>query len=227
MALFNTALLQAVNPWIYQSIKDGKADDIPRLAYPMLCLIGAVNLFLIGFAPEILVFFAPRSYHDAVWVIPPVAMSCYFMFAYALFADFEFYFEKTKHIATATTISAVLNIILNYVCIRRFGYYAAGYTTLFCYFLYTLFHYLFMKGICGQYIGNRNIFDDRLILVITGAFMAVATVLLVSYVNMYLRYSIICVGLLVVFIMRKRLAAFIRKLISMRTAKGRPSGTGM
>ena len=227
MALFNTALLQAVNPWIYQRIKDDRVDDIPRLGYPMLCLIGAVNLFLIGFAPEILTFFAPGSYHDAVWVIPPVAMSCYFMFAYALFADFEFYFEKTKHIATATSISAALNIILNYVCIRRFGYYAAGYTTLFCYFLYTLFHYLFMKHICGQYLGNSDIFDGRLVLGITGAFMAAAALLLASYTNIYVRYAIMCAGLLAVFIMRKKLAGFIRRLMTIRDSTGSPSGAEM
>ena len=50
--------------------------------------------------------FAPESYIDAIWVIPPIAMSVYFMFAYDLFAKFEFYYEKTKLISFATVMGA-------------------------------------------------------------------------------------------------------------------------
>ena len=40
--------------------------------------------------------------------------------------------------------SAALNILLNFVCINIFGYFAAGYTTLYCYIVFTIYHYCFM-----------------------------------------------------------------------------------
>ena len=72
-------------------------------------------------------------------------MGVYFMFAYTFFAVIEFYFEKKKYVTYATMSGAVLNIILNYICIKLFGYMAAGYTTLVCYMLYTVAHYCLHK----------------------------------------------------------------------------------
>lgn len=149
MTLFNSALGQTLSPWIYKKIKAKQVNDISKIGYASMILIGACNIALIAFAPEIVSIFAPKEYYQAIWVIPPVAMSVYFMFAYDLFAKFEFYYENTKLIALATVLSALLNITLNYIFIAIFGYYAAGYTTLLCYMLYALFHYYAMKRFAG------------------------------------------------------------------------------
>lgn len=100
-----------------------------------MIIIALANVILIAFAPEVIAVFAPLEYHDAIWVIPPVAMSVYFMFAYGFFACFEFYYEKTTYISIATSVGAVVNVVLNYIFINIFGYYAARYTILLCYIL--------------------------------------------------------------------------------------------
>ena len=88
-----------------------------------------------AFAPEVILIFAGKKYMDAIYVIPPIACSVYFIFVYSLYSTIEYYYQKTKSIALATTISAILNLLLNTVCIEKFGYYAAGYTTLFAIFV--------------------------------------------------------------------------------------------
>lgn len=113
MTLFNTALIQTISPWIYQKIKAKKAKEIAPIAYTTLILIAAVNLVLIAFAPEAVAIFAPKEYYNAIYVIPPVAMSVFFMYSYDLFAKFAFYYEKTKFVMVASVIGAVLNIVLN------------------------------------------------------------------------------------------------------------------
>ena len=95
MTLFNTAIMQTINPWLYQKIKDKEYNSISNIGYIGLIVISAANLFLIAFAPEIVAVFAPIEYYEAIWAIPPVAMSVFFMFAYDLFAKFAFYYEKT------------------------------------------------------------------------------------------------------------------------------------
>ncbi len=62
--------------------------------------------------------------------------SVFFMFLYPLFANIEFYYEKTKFVMVASCSGALLNILLNYIFIGLYGYYAAGYTTLICYMVF-------------------------------------------------------------------------------------------
>ena len=64
------------------------------MAYFTMIIIAIVNLLLICFAPEIISLFAPPPYYEAIWIVPPVAMSVFFMFCYDLFAKFAFYYEK-------------------------------------------------------------------------------------------------------------------------------------
>ena len=97
MLLFNTALMQTINPWIYRKIKDKSIKDISSVAYSTLMALACLNLLLIVLAPEVVAIFAPPTYYDAIYVIPPVAMSGYFMYMYDLFAKFAFYYEKTEN----------------------------------------------------------------------------------------------------------------------------------
>lgn len=202
MTLFNTALGQTLNPWIYQKIKDRKEKEIAGVGYACLTGIAILNLVLIGFAPEAVKIFAPNEYYDAIYVIPPVAMSVYFMFAYDLFAKFEFYYEKTSYIATATVISAFVNVVTNYIFINKFGYQAAGYTTLFCYILYCLFHYIMMKRINKEYMNNTFVYNDKIILLITTVFMCLGFIFLFLYDLVFVRY--ILIASIIAFAIAKR-----------------------
>lgn len=53
MTMFNTALLQTLEPWMYKKIKYKQTQDISRITYPALIIIAVVNLILIAFAPEV------------------------------------------------------------------------------------------------------------------------------------------------------------------------------
>lgn len=68
--------------------------DISKVAYPAFVVVAGVNILLIAFAPEAIAIFAPTEYYDAIYVIPPVTMSVFFMFSYNFFAVFEFYYEN-------------------------------------------------------------------------------------------------------------------------------------
>jgi O-antigen/teichoic acid export membrane protein len=216
MTIFNTALMQTINPWMYQKIKDKKGKEIGPIAYGTLILIAVVNLMLILLAPEAVAIFAPASYYDAIWVIPPVAMSVFFMYSYDLFAKFAFYYEKTKFIMMASVAGATLNIVLNYICIKAFGYVAAGYTTLTCYIVYCIAHYLFMKKVCDQFCEGEYPYETKKIMKIAIPFLAAGFGLLFTYNFPIVRYGIVVVAAVLVVIMRKKFIAVIRELMSVR-----------
>lgn len=215
MTLFNTALLQTLTPWMYKKIKAGKVGAISGIAYMAMVIIALANLFLIILAPEAVAIFAPASYHDAIWVIPPVAMSVYFVFLYSFFANFEFYFEKTKFVMTASMISAALNVILNWIFIRIYGYYAAGYTTLFCYIVYSLGHYIFMRKICRQYMNGVQVYDPRILFGISLGFMFIGFGITFTYRHVVIRYSLVMAALLVMILKRQIIINKLKLLISL------------
>ena len=216
MTLFNTALLQTIDPWLYKRINDKRIKGISKVAYPAFVGIAAVNLLLIALAPEAVRIFAPPEYHDAIWIIPPVAMSVYFMFSYDFFAVFEFYYEKTKLIAVATSAGAVLNIVLNYIFIRIFGYYAAGYTTLVCYMVYAAFHMYFMRKICRKQLNNEQPYSLRIYGGITAAFLLLGFVFMASYSYIIVRYSLLGIMLIVMVVFHKRIISVIKNILNLK-----------
>ena len=83
------------------------------------------------------------------------------MFLYPLFANIEFYYEKTKFVMVASCSGALLNILLNYIFIGLYGYYAAGYTTLICYMVFSFAHYLAYKKIVDNNLELEKIYDIK------------------------------------------------------------------
>ena len=221
MKFFNVALTATITPYIYQKIKAKKVEDISMLIYIGLPFVAIVNMMLIVFAPEIVAIFAPADYYNAIWIIPPVALSVYFTFAYDFFAKFSLYFEKTKFVMLASMSGAVLNILLNAIFIPKFGYYAAGYTTLFCYIVYTFAHYLGMRKVCKMYLEGKNPYNMKVIVLFSVVFMVVAFCVMFTYNYPFIRYSIAGLALILMFIFRKKLYFQIKEILNLRKKSGR------
>jgi len=219
MSLFNTALLQTVEPWIYRKLKDKKGNELEKVAYPSFLIIAGVNLLLILLAPEVIRIFAPAKYYEAIWVVPSVALSVFFMYMYSFFATFEFYYEKTQYIASATIGGAVLNIVLNYIFIKEYGYLAAGYTTLFSYILFALLHYHFMRKICKEQLNDLHPYKSNIIIGISIGSVVLGFAIMSLYTHPIIRYSIFAAIVLVAIVFRKKIMNMIGQLANMRKQK--------
>lgn len=219
MTMISGALTQTIEPWVYKKIRDQKEETIAPVAYSSLIAVAGVNLLLIAFAPEVIRIFAPRDYYDAIWTIPPVVMSVFFMFGYSFFAAFEFYYEKTKYISLATFGGAILNIVFNLLFIPRFGYVAAGYTTLTCYVVYVAAHYCFMKRILSDQEIGKRIYSIKVMMFIAGVFMIAGFLFSLTYEIWQLRYLLLLLLVFMCVYKKKKIAAFIEKILAMRTAE--------
>ena len=56
----------------------------------------------------------------------------------------------------------ISNIVLNYFCIKEWGYQAAGYTTLACYCLQAIIDFFAMRKVV-----KRNVYDMKFIIIIS------------------------------------------------------------
>jgi O-antigen/teichoic acid export membrane protein len=144
VASIMTLMINAINssfiPSLYQNLDKKKYDKIEKGSFP-LCIIIAIavcGVMLIG--PEVIRILASKEYAEAIYCIPPVAASIFFTYLYTLFINVEFYFEKTTYSMIVSVLGAILNVFLNYILIPKFGYIAAGYTTLVCYILFAVGH---------------------------------------------------------------------------------------
>lgn len=194
MNLIINALNNALTPYIYISINDKKEKEIQSSTAPLYFLITLLCIITMVFAPEIITIFAGHRYADAVYVVPPIAASVYFIFVYSMFSTIEYYYQKTAKIALATSISAILNLVLNVYFIKIFGYYAAGYTTLFSYMMLAMMHYIFYRAIVNSKLGkNVSIFNMKIIIGCSVLVLAVMVFMLSVYKYILIRYSIIVI----------------------------------
>ena len=216
MAIFNSALFSTVEPWLYKKLKNNQTEDIGKLSYITLTLIAIVNLILIALAPEVVAIFSPPEYKEAIWIIPPVAMSVYFTFAYTFFAVIEFHFEKNHYISYATMSGAIINIILNYVCINIFGYMAASYTTLLCYMIYAIAHYLFSQKLCDEKLKGIRIYNLKKLIIITVLFMVSGFFLMMTYYIFIIRYSIIAISIIVLYVNRRYVFDTLKNILALK-----------
>ena len=212
LTLITTALMNTLNPWFFQKIKENNLGRIGKISYTVLAIVGVCGLGVTAAAPEIVRFFAPSNYYEAIWVIPPLVASIFFMFMYNLFATFEYYFEKSFFLMAASTVGGILNIILNYICIKEFGYLAAGYTTLACYIFYAAAHYVCMKKIVKDKLEGYRIFNLKIILLLSLAYSAASALMMLTYSMWYIRYPIILFGLIIVIIKRNSLIKAIKEI---------------
>ena len=201
--LLSTAVQQSFLPWLYPKMKKGDDTKISEVTTATLILMGIVVIGIIAFGPEIITFVAPKDYYLARWIIPPVCGSVFFVFLHNMFANVEYYYEETKKIAVASVGVALLNIILNYIFIRIFGFIAAGYTTLFCYIAYTIAHYYVMRHICKRNKCELNLFDIKKIVVISVVLLAAVFGITVLYDVWFARYAVILGVCVFVFFKRK------------------------
>ena len=216
LTMLSKAIVSMLNPWIYKKIKVKKVNDIENVGYLSLCVVAIVNLFLIALAPKIVSIIAPSDYYEAVGIIPPIAISSYFMFSYDLFSEFAFYYNKTIRIMFASIIGAVLNVLLNLLFIRRWGYFAAAYTTLICFIIYAVIHYLLMNKISKQYVQEDAVYDWRKLVVISVVFMVLGFGYMYSYSNLTVRLGISLALIILLALKWKKVIAFIKDTMNMR-----------
>ena len=118
----------------------------------------------------------------------------------------ELFYKKTTFATVASTIAAVSNIILNYIFIKLFGFVAAGYTTMVCYALLALLHYI--NVIKKKY---DDAIDNKKILAISIVVIVVSILISILYSHRLLRYSFILIISLAAFIKRKAIIVVLRK----------------
>lgn len=209
--IVTSSLNNTLIPWLYQQLKERNLRAISECLNSIIHTVLLCFMGFMAFAPELIRLFASPEYYEAVYVLPPVSASAFLIFLYELYANIEFYYDKNKFTMYIALASAAMNVVLNYLCIPRFGYLAAAYTTLVSYCFYSISHYLYMRYVVKK--------ETNQILITTGTFCKNMSVILVytllinlTFEHMWIRYTWILLLMLYIVIRRKKLLHFLSVL---------------
>ena len=191
LTIINSAVNQAFTPWEYEKIKQGRIKDIPAAATALLEILALGYALFIFSAPEILKVFVTEEYHEAIYLIVPIALGCYFFYFFGYFASVEYYYEQSMYTMTGTLMASVINIILNYIGIHLWGFQAAAYTTFFSYIFLSVFHYICMKHICKIKQIEEDFYDLQSFIRISVALCFTGFIVLAIYDWTFVRYLLV------------------------------------
>lgn len=214
MTIVRTGINGAYLPWEFKEIKAQKYDTVKSTTNMYAILMFSMTIFCMLIGPELLKIVAPASYYEAIYDIPAIMAGCFFIFEYVLFMNVEMYYEQKQYVAIASFVAAIANVILNYVCIKQWGYLAAGYTTAVSYAIMIEMHYTFFKRIAKKYEEIREFYNIKLLLGLMLATTAFAILSLFLYANNIIRYVFIVAMIIAAYIYRERIIGLIKLIRS-------------
>lgn len=161
ISLFVHSMNNAFSPWLGEQLSNNNYKKIKKVSVVYVSIFAYSAIILIWIMPEVLLLLGGRAYAEAIYVIPQIFAGTLMQFIYCMYVNVEQFEKKTGGMAIASILAALFNYITNYIFLRRFGYIAASYTTLFSYLLLMILHLFLVKK-----IGRGNVFNNPVIVII-------------------------------------------------------------
>lgn len=159
-------------PFYFAYLKDSKIEELKKRSnyYAELFVVLAIGFLYLH--PEVFRMYASEEYWIGGDIIPVILLGFVMMFLYSFAVNYEFYYKKSKFMAILSMISAIINIILNYFMIGKWGMLGAAIATTITYALQFVLHCTYVKyGIKEQEFPFKIRFFMRY-LILFGIFMA-------------------------------------------------------
>ena len=175
----------------------------------LIVLVGTyISMGLLTISTELIKLFLTDVYLPCIYIVPTLVVAMFFQFIYIFVYDFQFFNKKAKSIAISSIAAAIVNLITNYIFIPKFGYLAAGFTTLASYFVLLMSNYFFTIK-----MGISKIYDMKRLFFWTLVIMLYAIVCVLLKDLIVVRYLIfVIVTLILLKIRYKDLIAMLKGL---------------
>ena len=196
------AINASLVPFTYEKCKNRDYKAISNATLPILSLFAVMCLAVIMLAPEIVMIMATEDYMEAVYVIPPLIGGVFLQVHYFIYGNILYYYKKPVYLMLSSVPATILNVILNYIFISKFGYMAAGYTTIVCYLIQATINYLSMKKVVKEEIYNMKFIG-----------LLTLSVLVISVLSTLL-YNFFIARYLILFLVTVLCIAFRKKIIN-------------
>jgi O-antigen/teichoic acid export membrane protein len=181
-----TSLNSAFSPWLGEKLNANLIEEINAVSKKYILLFIGLAVCCMLVSPELIIILGGKNYTEALYVMPPVMLGCVYQFLYTLFVNIEQFKKKTIGMAFASASAAILNYVLNYVLIPKYGYIAAAYTTLVSYLWLLLIHMLLVR-----LLHYHQVYNYTFIFIIVGVMIAITIGINFLYSHTIVRLIII------------------------------------
>lgn len=204
------AIDNAWRPWMYEKMQDGDAKSVRGVWRIMLLAVALIVWCLTIMAPELTLLLGGASYMEAVNLICPILCGSLANFLVIEYTAVEQFYKKTRISGITSLIAAVIDIALNILFVKLFGYRAVVYTTAGAYLLTCFLHYIMIRKFERTNV-LRNGFSFAVISVTF--LLCLLTTLCYSW-SMVIRIIIVLAVLgIVAFVLRKPAMELARKFL--------------
>lgn len=194
LSVITNAVNDAVQPQMYIMLENRQEKKVATYSYNLILIGGLLSILIIGVAPEALKILGTEAYFDAKWVITPIVLGTLMQYIYQFYGVIEIYSKKTVYMAVGSCMAAIINYILNLVCIPYFGWIAAAYTTFISYGLLMVFHFA-MARVAYKGIVFRALPIISITLVMSAVGMLLSYMYRWNFVIRYMVLAVISAGM--------------------------------
>lgn len=202
-AILVNIVLGAVNdawlPWFHDNLFAGNKNDIRTKVKPLVVLGCMMGLGCIAIAPEAIYILGPVEYQSGRWVVGPVVLGLICQFIYQQYVHIELHEKQTQYISMGTILAAIMNIFLNFIFIPVYGFVAAAYTTMFCYFVLMFVHLFITKRFL-----NVKLYDDPFMFIALIVSAVLTILFMITYSTILIRYTVLIILCIIYFISNKK-----------------------
>lgn len=141
-AIFSTSWQETASLHINDKNSEEFLSDMMNSIFILFASFSIIMMAMIPFVFEIMV---GENYRSGFNYIPILLLGNIFNILVSLLGGVYIALKMVKQVANTTIISAILNILINLLLIKKFGLYAASASTLLAYLIMAIYRYIDIK----------------------------------------------------------------------------------
>lgn len=142
LAIISDSISEVWMTWFYEKMKNKEIEAVRSRARQLCYFFLIIAIGVMSISPELVLIIGGQKYAVGKYVAIPMILDAFVLFIYNVIVPSEYFKQKTSFIMWGTMSAAVINIIMNYIFIQKYGFIAAAYTTLFAYICYMILHFV-------------------------------------------------------------------------------------
>jgi len=141
MIIFPSAINQAYLPWFFEKIKGKRKDRLKIIKFAEFAILfySFIALVISFYGKDLVTFWVTRDFRDSWMIVPFISFSYVINGIYYFFVNILLYHKRyIKYMPISSFISAIINILLNFLLIPQFGIIGSAFATFIAVFISSL-----------------------------------------------------------------------------------------
>lgn len=203
IAVIPNTLLNSIenswSPWFYKALSEKKYGELRKKNSRIIGIFAAGLAAFLMVSPEGVRLLTAKEYWDAAYILMPLAIASFAELIYLMPLNLELFYKKNKAIWVYTLSVVVMNIVLDIIGIKLFGYVAGAYVTCISRLALFLLHY-----IRAGRIDRHHIIDLRIVVIALAGLTATDIFVLTCIDIWFVRWLAALAGMMAALILLRK-----------------------